>query len=42
MLKEFHNISSEDLNLFTFADKPEEIVEIIDNFYKKYTLKPNF
>jgi uncharacterized protein (TIGR00730 family) len=42
MLKGFHNISPDDLSLLTFADKPEEIVEIIDNFYKKYALKPNF
>lgn len=42
MLKEFHNISPEDLNLFKVVDSPEEVVDIIDEFYMKYALKPNF
>jgi hypothetical protein len=36
------NISSEDLNLFNVVDTPEQAVEIVEEFYKKYTLKPNF
>ena len=36
------NISPEDLNIFHLVDTPEEAVKIIDDFYKKYSLKPNF
>jgi len=36
------NISLEDLDLFNVVDAPEQAVEIIEEFYKKYTLKPNF
>jgi len=28
--------------LFNVVDTPVEAVDIINNFYKKYTLKPNF
>jgi uncharacterized protein (TIGR00730 family) len=42
MLAKEQNISSEDLNLINVVDTPVEAVEIINNFYKKYTLKPNF
>lgn len=41
MLKE-GNISPEDLNLIKIVDSPEEVVEIIDAFYKGHTLSPNF
>jgi len=36
------NISIEDLSLINVVDTPKQAVAIIDNFYKKYTLKPNF
>lgn len=36
------NISQENLDLFVLVDTPEEAVKHIDDFYKKYTLKPNF
>lgn len=36
------NISPEDLELFNLVDTPEEAVDIIEDFYKKYMLKPNF
>ena len=42
MLEAEHNISPEDLDLFNIVDTPTEAVEIIEEFYKKYTLKPNF
>ena len=42
MLESEHNISPEDLDLFNIVDTPTEAVEIIEEFYKKYTLKPNF
>ena len=42
MLESEHNISPEDLDLFNIVDTPTEAVEIIEEFYKKFTLKPNF
>ena len=36
------NISAEDLSLFTLADTAEEAVQTINEFYRKYALKPNF
>jgi uncharacterized protein (TIGR00730 family) len=35
-------INAEDLKLFTVVDTAEEAVNVIDNFYSKYLLKPNF
>lgn len=42
MLKDGNYIKEEDLNLFHLVDTAEEAVSIIDEFYGKYTLKPNF
>ena len=42
MLKKEKNISPEDLDLFSVVDTSEEALEIINNFYNKYGLKPNF
>ncbi len=42
MLRSEENISPEDLDLFHVVGSPEEAVEIIEDFYKKYMLKPNF
>ena len=36
------NISPEDLNLIKIVDTEEEVVEIIDSFYKGHTMSPNF
>ncbi|WP_421977487.1 TIGR00730 family Rossman fold protein [Roseivirga seohaensis] len=36
------NISSPDLDLINLVDTPEEAVKVIDNFYSKYLLTPNF
>lgn len=36
------NISLEDLDIYTILDKPEEVADYIEDFYKKYDLKPNF
>lgn len=41
VLKE-KNIDAEDLDLFKYAETADEVTDIIDNFYKKYQLKPNF
>ena len=42
MLTEESNIGPEDMELFTVVDTTEEAVEIINNFYSKYMLSPNF
>lgn len=36
------NISKSDLDLFSIVDTADEVVEVIDAFYKKYSLSPNF
>jgi uncharacterized protein (TIGR00730 family) len=36
------NIHTEDLELFAVVDTPTDAVKIIDEFYAKYLLKPNF
>jgi uncharacterized protein (TIGR00730 family) len=42
MLTEEHNISEEDLNLFTIVDTSDEAVDNIVQFYSRYLLSPNF
>lgn len=42
MLKKEHNINDEDLLLIKVVDTPQEVVDEINRFYKKYLLKPNF
>ncbi len=42
MLKMESNISPEDLDLVHIVDDPSEAVKIIDDFYSKYLLSPNF
>jgi uncharacterized protein (TIGR00730 family) len=42
MLSEEHNISSEDLNIFSLVDTSDEAVESIVRFYSRYLLSPNF
>ncbi len=42
LLEAENNISKEDLNLFKIVDTPDEAVKVIDDFYQKYMLKPNF
>ena len=42
MLKKEHNVSSEDMDLFSIVDTSDEAVELIDQFYSKYLLTPNF
>ena len=41
MLEE-NNINPEDLKLFSIVDTAEDAVHVIDEFYAKYLLKPNF
>jgi uncharacterized protein (TIGR00730 family) len=42
LLEKEKNISPEDLNLYRMVDTADEAVTCIDDFYKKYNLKPNF
>jgi len=35
-------ISLEDLDLISIVDTEEEVLKVIDTFYKKYSLSPNF
>lgn len=42
LLKKFGNISAKDLDLFKVVDTEEEVLDVIDEFYKKYSLSPNF
>jgi len=42
MLNEEHNISEKDLELFKIVETADEAVTIINEFYSKYLLKPNF
>jgi uncharacterized protein (TIGR00730 family) len=35
-------ISPEDMSIFQVVDTPQEAVSVIEEFYKKYALKPNF
>ena len=42
MLKKQGNISDVDLELFKIVDTADEVVDIINNFYKKHLLSPNF
>ncbi len=42
MLGEEHNINPEDMKLINVVDTPTEAVKVIDDFYSKYLLKPNF
>ena len=36
------NISPHDLELISIVDTEQEVLEVIDTFYKKYSLSPNF
>ena len=42
MLHAEHNISAEDLHLIEIVDDATEAVKVIDDFYSKYLLSPNF
>ena len=37
-----HTISEDDLNLFKLVDTEDEVLDVLDKFYKKYDLSPNF
>src|SRR5690606_32074324 len=42
LLEESNNISPKDLELFKIVDSADEVVQVLDSFYKTYNLSPNF
>ena len=42
MLQKNGNISEEDLDLFKIVDTADEVVDVINKFYTKHQLSPNF
>jgi uncharacterized protein (TIGR00730 family) len=42
LLEDESNVSPADMELFTIVDTADEAVEIINSFYAKYLLSPNF
>ena len=42
LLNDHEAISPGDLDLIQLVDTPEEVIEILDAFYKQYQLSPNF
>lgn len=42
LLEKYANVSKKDLDLFTIVDEADEVVDIINTFYKKHHLSPNF
>jgi len=41
-LVEEKNIAAEDLEIFTLVDSPAEAVNVIEEYYNRFALKPNF
>ncbi|MDT0553802.1 TIGR00730 family Rossman fold protein [Urechidicola vernalis] len=42
LLKKFSSISETDLDLISLVDTEDEVIDVINEFYKKYSLSPNF
>ncbi len=42
LLKSYGNISPDDLHLVDLVDNEDEVIEILNTFYAKYNLEPNF
>ena len=42
LLESHNNISKEDLNLLNIVYTEHEVIEILNDFYEKYNLEPNF
>ena len=42
LLEKYQNASPVDINLFSVVDTDDEVVEIINDFYNKHHLSPNF
>ena len=42
LMEQFETISPEDLELIHIVDTSDEVIDILDTFYKEYQLSPNF
>ncbi len=42
LLEKFENVSATDLDLIHLVDTEDEVIHILDSFYKEYELSPNF
>ena len=42
VISKYKNADEKDLDLFKVVDTEDEVVEVLDNFYRKYNLTPNF
>ena len=42
LLNKFNNISEKDLDLIHLVDTEDEVIDILDAFYKEYGFSPNF
>ena len=42
VLKQYKNICNEDMSIFKIANKPHEVISIIDDFYSNKGYSPNF
>jgi uncharacterized protein (TIGR00730 family) len=42
LMEQFETIIPEDLELIHIVDTSDEVIDILDTFYKEYQLSPNF
>ncbi len=42
MIENHKTVSPKDLELISIVDNENEVIDILDNFYKRYSLSPNF
>jgi uncharacterized protein (TIGR00730 family) len=42
LLEKYQNVSEKDLDLFNIVDSADEVIKIINDFYNKHHLSPNF
>ena len=42
IIEKHKNANPDDMNLIKVVDTEDEVVAVLDNFYKKYNLSPNF
>ena len=42
LIEQYKTVNQDDLNLFKIVDTEDEVLEVLDTFYKKYNLSPNF
>jgi len=42
LIEKEKTVHSEDMNLIKIVDTEDEVVKVLDDFYKKYNLSPNF